>query len=149
MNGIEKLTQQINADAQVEIDALLAEGKAKDEAVAAEFAQRAEKAAADILAKDGISLEIIDLRTLYPLDKDMIRSSIAKTHHAIVITEETKRGGYGGEISATIAEEMFDELDGPVVRIGSLNTPVPVSPILEQAFMPNYQDIVNAARKML
>ena len=55
----------------------------------------------------------------------------------------------GGEISATIAEEMFDELDGPVVRIGSLNTPVPVSPILEQAFMPNYQDIVNAARKML
>ena len=107
------------------------------------------KKAADILAKDGISLEIIDLRTLYPLDKDMIRSSIAKTHHAIVITEETKRGGYGGEISATIAEEMFDELDGPVVRIGSLNTPVPVSPILEQAFMPNYQDIVNAARKML
>lgn len=107
------------------------------------------KKAADILAKDGISLEIIDLRTLYPLDKDMIRSSIAKTHHAIVITEETKRGGYGGEISATIAEEMFDELDGPVVRIGSLNTPVPVSPILEQSFMPNYQDIVNAARKML
>ena len=101
------------------------------------------KKAADILAKDGISLEIIDLRTLYPLDKDMIRSSIAKTHHAIVITEETKRGGYGGEISATIAEEMFDELDGPVVRIGSLNTPVPVSPILEQAFMMFFTHVID------
>ena len=104
--------------------------------------------AAKTLAADGIKAEVIDIRSLFPLDKDLIRQSLEKTHKAIVITEETKRGGYGGEISATIAEEMFDLLDAPVARIGSLDTPVPFAPNLEAYYMPNDVDIVVAAKKM-
>ena len=104
--------------------------------------------AAKQLAADGIKAEVIDIRSLFPLDKDMIRESLEKTNKVIVITEETKRGGYGGEISATIGEEMFDLLDAPVARIGALDTPVPFAPNLEQYYMPNERDIVVAAKKM-
>ena len=104
--------------------------------------------AAKQLAADGIKAEVIDIRSLFPLDKDIIRESLEKTHKVIVITEETKRGGYGGEISATIGEEMFDLLDAPVARLGSLDTPVPFAPNLEQYYMPNERDIVVAAKKM-
>ena len=104
--------------------------------------------AAKILASDGIKAEVIDIRSLFPLDKDIIRESLEKTNKVIVVTEETKRGGYGGEISATIGEEMFDLLDAPVARIGSLDTPVPFAPNLESYYMPNEQDIVVAAKKM-
>ena len=104
--------------------------------------------AAKTLAADGIKAEVIDIRTLFPLDKDLIRQSLEKTNKAIIVTEETKRGGYGGEISAIIAEEMFDLLDAPVARIGSLDTPVPFAPNLEQYYMPNDTDIVVAAKKM-
>ena len=104
--------------------------------------------AAKELAADGIKAEVIDIRTLFPLDKDMIRESMEKTNKVIVITEETKRGGYGGEISATIGEEMFDLLDAPVARLGALDTPVPFAPNLEQYYMPNERDIVVAAKKM-
>ena len=104
--------------------------------------------AAKELAADGIKAEVIDIRSLFPLDKDILRESLEKTNKAIIITEETKRGGYGGEISATIAEEMFDLLDAPVARIGSLDTPVPFAPNLEQYYMPNERDIVVAAKKM-
>lgn len=64
----------------------------------------------------------------------------------MIVTEENRRGGYGGEISAIIAEEMFDLLDCPIVRIGALDTPVPFAPVLEQAYLPNAQDIVKAVR---
>ena len=104
--------------------------------------------AAEELAKEGIELEVIDLRSLYPLDKEIIAQSLSKTHHAIVLTEEVKRGGYGGEISAIIGEEMFDYLDTPVIRIGALNTPVPFAPNLEQYYMPNEKDVIAAVRKM-
>ena len=104
--------------------------------------------AADVLAKEGIDAEVIDLRSLYPLDKEIIGESIKKTNKAIVLTEEVKRGGYGGEISAIIAEEFFDYLDAPVARIGALNTPVPFAPVLEQYYMPNELDVIAAARKM-
>lgn len=104
--------------------------------------------AAEELAKEGIELEVIDLRSLYPLDKEIIAQSLSKTHHAIVLTEEVKRGGYGGEISAIIGEEMFDYLDAPVIRIGALNTPVPFAPNLEQYYMPNEKDVIAAVRKM-
>ena len=104
--------------------------------------------AAKTLAADGIKAEVIDIRSLFPLDKDLIRQSLEKTNKAIIVTEETKRGGYGGEISAIIAEEMFDLLDAPVARIGSLDTPVPFAPNLEQYYMPNDTDIVVAAKKM-
>ena len=104
--------------------------------------------AAEKLAADGIGVDVIDLRSLYPLDKELIGESIAKTHKAIVITEEVKRGGFGGEISAIIGEEFFDYLDAPVIRIGALDTPVPFAPNLEQYYIPNAQDILIAAKKM-
>ena len=104
--------------------------------------------AAEKLAATGISAEVVDLRSLYPLDKALIGESVSKTHKAIVITEEVRRGGYGGEISATIAEEFFDFLDAPVARIGALDTPVPFAPNLEAYYMPNDLDIIAAAKKM-
>lgn len=104
--------------------------------------------AADKLAGEGVDVEVIDLRSLYPLDKELIGETIAKTHKAIVITEEVKRGGFGGEISAIIGEEFFDYLDAPVIRIGALDTPVPFAPNLEQYYIPNAQDILVAAKKL-
>ena len=104
--------------------------------------------AADKLAGEGVDVEVIDLRSLYPLDKELIGETIAKTHKAIVITEEVKRGGYGGEISAIIGEEFFDYLDAPVIRIGALDTPAPFAPNLEQYYIPNAQDILVAAKKL-
>ena len=103
-------------------------------------------AAAKMLEADGISAEVLDPRTLYPLDKALIAQSLGKTHRAVIVTEENRRGGYGGEISAMIAEEMFDLLDCPIVRIGALDTPVPFAPVLEQVYLPNAQDIANAIR---
>lgn len=103
-------------------------------------------AAAKMLEADGISAEVLDPRTLYPLDKALIAQSLSKTHRAVIVTEENRRGGYGGEISAMIAEEMFDLLDCPIVRIGALDTPVPFAPVLEQIYLPNAQDIANAIR---
>ena len=103
-------------------------------------------AAAKMLESDGISAEVLDPRTLYPLDKALLAQSLSKTHRAVIVTEENRRGGYGGEISAMIAEEMFDLLDCPIVRIGALDTPVPFAPVLEQVYLPNAQDIANAIR---
>ena len=105
--------------------------------------------AAEKLAQDGVSVEVVDLRSLYPLDKDLIGETVSKTHRALVVTEEVRRGGFGGEISAIIGEELFDYLDAPVVRIGALDTPVPFAPVLEQYYMPNAQDIINGAKKIL
>ena len=99
--------------------------------------------------EDGVSVEVIDLRSLYPLDKALIAESVSKTHRALVVTEEVKRGGYGGEISAMIGEELFDYLDAPVVRIGALDTPVPFAPVLEQYYMPSAQDIIVGAKTIL
>ena len=74
---------------------------------------------------------------------------MSKTHKVVIVTEENRRGGYGGEISATIAEEMFDYLDTPVIRLGALDTPVPFAPILEQVYLPNAQDIIKAVREQV
>lgn len=104
--------------------------------------------AAEKLAADGISAEVIDLRSLYPLDKALIGETISKTHKAIIITEEVRRGGYGGELSAIIAEEFFDYLDAPVARIGALDTPVPFATNLENYYIPNALDILAAAKKL-
>lgn len=105
--------------------------------------------AAEQLAKEGIEVEIVDPRTLFPLDKETIFKSIKKTSKALVVTEEVKRGGFGGEISAMIAEEAFDLLDAPVVRIGALNTPVPFASNLEGYVLPDAQDIINGIKGML
>lgn len=104
-------------------------------------------AAAKALGDEGISVEVLDPRSLYPLDKDLIAQALSKTHKAVIVTEENRRGGYGGEISAIIAEEMFDYLDAPVIRLGALDTPVPFAPVLEQAYLPNAQDIIKAVRE--
>jgi pyruvate dehydrogenase E1 component beta subunit len=104
--------------------------------------------AADTLSKDGTSVEVLDPRSLYPLDTELIKESVSKTHKVVIITEETKRGGYGGEISAIIAEDYFDLLDAPVIRIGALNTPIPFAPGLEQVMLPNAQDVVNAVKRV-
>jgi pyruvate dehydrogenase E1 component beta subunit len=106
-------------------------------------------AAAEALAAEGISLEVLDPRCLNPFDFDLIAKSLVKTSRAVVVTEECKRGGFGGEISAMIGEECFDLLDSPVVRVGALNSPVPFAPVLEQYYIPNSADIIAAVRKTL
>jgi 2-oxoisovalerate dehydrogenase E1 component beta subunit len=104
--------------------------------------------AADILAKDGIEVEIIDLRTLSPLDRDAITQTVKKTNKVILLHEDTKTGGLAGEIASIINEEAFDDLDGPIVRITSLDTPVPFSPPLEHYFLPQVEDVVREVRKL-
>ncbi len=104
--------------------------------------------AADILAKEGIEVEIIDLRTLSPLDRDAITQTVKKTNKVILLHEDTKTGGLAGEIAAIINEEAFDDLDGPIVRITSLDTPVPFSPPLEHYFLPQVEDVVREVRKL-
>jgi 2-oxoisovalerate dehydrogenase E1 component beta subunit len=104
--------------------------------------------AADILAKDGIDSEILDLRTLSPLDRDAITQTVKKTNKVILLHEDTRTGGLAGEIAAIINEEAFDDLDGPIVRITSLDTPVPFSPPLEHYFLPKVEDVVREARKL-
>jgi pyruvate dehydrogenase E1 component beta subunit len=105
--------------------------------------------AADILSKDGISVEVIDIRTLFPLDKETIFKSLSKTHKVVIVSEEAKRGAFTGEIASLIAEECFFELDAPVRRIGALNTPVPFATNLENYVLPNEQDIVIAVKSLL
>jgi 2-oxoisovalerate dehydrogenase E1 component beta subunit len=104
--------------------------------------------AADILAKEGIEIEIIDLRTLCPLDREAITQTVKKTNKVILLHEDTKTGGLAGELAAIINEEAFDDLDGPIVRITALDTPVPFSPPLEHFFLPKVEDVVREARKL-
>ncbi len=105
--------------------------------------------AADQLKKENISLEVIDLRSLTPLDEDTLIQSFKKTNRLIVLHEAVKRGGIGGELVSMICEKAFDCLAGPPIRIGSEFSPVPVSPILEDAYLPNSQKILEAARQLL
>jgi pyruvate/2-oxoglutarate/acetoin dehydrogenase E1 component len=109
----------------------------------------AEEAAATLAREDGVSTEIVDLRTLAPLDEDTVLASVRKTSRVIVLHEDTLTGGFGGEIAARIAEKAFDSLDAPVVRLASADTPVPFSPPLEDAFLPNAAKVIAAARRLL
>lgn len=103
--------------------------------------------AAELLADEGISAEVIDLRSLRPLDRDTIRTSIAKTHHAVVVNEGWRFCGYGAELSATIMETAFDELDAPVERVATHDIPIPYSEPLENAVLPDAAKIAAAARR--
>ncbi|HDR14754.1 MAG TPA: alpha-ketoacid dehydrogenase subunit beta [Desulfobacteraceae bacterium] len=105
--------------------------------------------AAETLAREGIEAEIIDLRTLKPLDFEIIAESVKKTYHALVVHEACVTGGFGAEIAARIAEELFDYLDAPVIRIGAKDVPVPFSPVLENFVLPGTEDIVEGVRKVL
>ncbi len=102
--------------------------------------------AADLLQKEGISIEILDLRTLAPLDEEAILESVRKTSKVIVLHEASLTGGLGGEIAARITEHAFEHLDAPVLRMASADTPVPFSPPLEEAFLPNAAAIIEKAR---
>ncbi|MGQ9634129.1 MAG: alpha-ketoacid dehydrogenase subunit beta [Bryobacteraceae bacterium] len=102
--------------------------------------------AAEQLAKEGISVEIVDLRTLLPIDEEAILASVRKTSKAILLHEDTLTGGVGGEIAARLAERAFEYLDGPLVRIAAPDTPIPYSPPLEDAFLPNVAKVVEKAR---
>src|SRR5712672_3187680 len=104
--------------------------------------------AADILSKEGIEIEIVDLRTLCPLDREAITQTVKKTNKVILLHEDTKTGGLAGELAAIINEEAFDDLDGPIVRITALDTPVPFSPPLEHFFLPKVEDVVREARRL-
>lgn len=104
--------------------------------------------AADRLAEAGISAEVVDLRTIVPLDVETVLASVRKTNRAIVLHEASRTGGYGGEISATITEKAFEWLDAPIIRVASLDTPVPYSPPLEDFYLPQVDDIVEAATKL-
>ena len=104
--------------------------------------------AADAMAKDGVEVEVIDLRTLAPLDKDAIFASIEKTSRAIIVHEDVKTLGIGAEISALITEERFDCLDAPVLRVTYPDTHPPFAQVLEQANLPNTAKIVEALRKL-
>jgi 2-oxoisovalerate dehydrogenase E1 component beta subunit len=104
--------------------------------------------AAELLAKEGLELEILDLRTVAPLDRNAIAETVKKTNRVIVLHEDTKTGGLAGEISAVINELAFDDLDAPIVRIASLDTPVPFSPPLEKFFLPKVEDVVREARRL-
>jgi 2-oxoisovalerate dehydrogenase E1 component beta subunit len=104
--------------------------------------------AAQELEKEGLDVEVIDLRTLAPMDKGAILASVKKTSKVMVLHEASRTGGIGGEIAATIAEEAFEWLDAPVVRVASIDTPVPYSPPLEEYYMPQLADVLAAARKL-
>src|SRR6204780_1997118 len=100
------------------------------------------------LAKEGIEAEVIDLRTLLPLDKETILTSVKKTNKLLVVHEDTRTGGIAGEIAALVFEGAFEDLDGPVARVTALDTPVPYSPPLEERFLPNTEKVVAAAREL-
>ncbi|OFV79575.1 MAG: pyruvate dehydrogenase [Acidobacteria bacterium RIFCSPHIGHO2_02_FULL_67_57] len=105
--------------------------------------------AAEQLAKeDGLECEVVDLRTLLPLDKAAILASLRKTNRMLVVHEDTRTGGIAGEIAAIVMEEAFEDLDAPLVRVTSLDTPVPYSPPLEEHFLPNTAKVVAAARQL-
>lgn len=103
-------------------------------------------AAAKILEGDGISVEVLDVRSLLPLDMDTISKSVAKTSRAIVVYEDWRSGGFGAEIAARIGEECFDDLDAPVGRVGGLNVPTPYARNLELECIPKPEDIVSAVQ---
>jgi pyruvate dehydrogenase E1 component beta subunit len=106
-------------------------------------------AAADELAKEGIEVEVVDPRTLTPLDEEGIINSVKKTHRLVIVHEEVKRAGSGAEVAAVVAEKAFDYLDAPIKRVTAPFTPVPFSPALESEFIPNEAKIIAAVKEVV
>ena len=104
--------------------------------------------AAKTLEAEGIDAEVVDLRTLFPMDEETVLESVAKTNKAILLHEATRTGGIGAEIAAVLSERCFEYLDGPLVRVTAPDTPVPYSPPLEEAFLPNAEKLCRAARAL-
>jgi pyruvate dehydrogenase E1 component beta subunit len=105
--------------------------------------------AAEQLGKEGIQVTVLDPRTLVPLDTKAILDSVRQTHRVVIVEEGPKRGGVGGEIGALIAEEVLDELDAPIRRVASLDTPIPFNLALENFIFPNEQKIIEAVRDLM
>ncbi|MEW6213280.1 MAG: alpha-ketoacid dehydrogenase subunit beta [Acidobacteriota bacterium] len=105
--------------------------------------------AARILEREGRSVEVVDLRSLIPMDRETVLASVRKTNRAMVVHEANITGGFGGEVAALIAQEAFEYLDAPVIRVASLDVPVPFSPPLEMAMLPSVDKILAAARQLL
>jgi len=106
-------------------------------------------AAAEELAKEGISLEVVDIRTIKPLDEEIILKSVQKTSKALVVYEACRTAGFGAEIAATIAEKAFDHLDAPVTRVAAKDSPISFNPRQEDYILPNPQKIAAAARELM
>jgi 2-oxoisovalerate dehydrogenase E1 component beta subunit len=108
----------------------------------------ADEAAKRLEAEEGLSVEIIDLRSVQPWDREAVLRSVEKTSKALVLHEDTRTGGFGAEIAATIAEDGFENLDAPVKRIAAPDTPVPFSPPLEKRFIPQVEDVVAGLKEL-
>jgi len=104
--------------------------------------------AAQVLATEGIDAEVVDLRTLLPLDREAIIHSVKKTGKLLIVHEDTRTGGIAGEIAAIVCEDAFGHLDGPIARVTALDTPVPYSPPLEDFFLPSVEKVAAAAREL-
>jgi 2-oxoisovalerate dehydrogenase E1 component beta subunit len=104
--------------------------------------------AAEALAADGISVEVVDLRSLLPWDRDTVAASVSKTSKVVICHEDSKTAGVGAEVAAFIGEELFEDLDGPIVRVAALDTPVPFAPTLEEAVIPGTRHILDAVRRL-
>jgi len=105
--------------------------------------------AAEELSQEGIELEVLDLRTLSPLDRRAVGETVRRTNKVMILHEDVRTGGIAGEIAAIINEDAFDSLDGPIVRLTALDTPVPFSPPQEEYFLPKVSDVVREVRKLM
>ncbi len=106
--------------------------------------------AAEQLADAGISVEVLDLRCLSPLDREAIAATVQKTNRALILHEDNRTGGVGGEIAAFLSEELFDSLDAPIVRVTGPDVPaIPFSHVLEEEFLPQIDDVVSAGRRLV
>jgi len=106
-------------------------------------------AAADSLAQEGISVEVIDPRTLVPFDDDTVLASVAKTGRLLIVEEDNLTGGWGAEVAARVADMGFDLLDAPIKRVASYDVPMPFAPVLENFVVPSVERIVEAARALV
>jgi 2-oxoisovalerate dehydrogenase E1 component beta subunit len=104
--------------------------------------------AAEIVAADVISVEVLDLRSIAPLDHESIASTVRHTNKVIILHEDNKTGGVGAEIAAFIAEELFEDLDGPLLRVAGADTHIPYAPTLESAVIPNVNQVIEAIRRL-
>jgi pyruvate dehydrogenase E1 component beta subunit len=105
--------------------------------------------AAKKLEEKGVSAEVIDIRTLQPLDLQTILDSVKRTARLVIVSDDVKTGGVGAEISAAVTENAFDYLDAPVMRVACPDTPIPFSPPLEQLYMPNADKVIQAVDQIV
>jgi 2-oxoisovalerate dehydrogenase E1 component beta subunit len=103
---------------------------------------------AETLAAEDVSAEVIDLRTLIPLDIETVLDSVRKTGKALIVHEDNLTGGFGAEVAALVAQRAFEHLDAPVTRVAGLDTPIPFTPVLEREYLPTEEDILRAAREL-